>query len=436
MREQGMDNSAVQRKVERDYRWNFTVNTLDGASFWFSMSFISPTVILPLFVRHFTHDPLLIGFIPFLTTAGYLLPQLFIANAVERAPRKKFFPVNIGFFLERMPIVLMGPAALLLALTHPTLALVAFFLLYAWFRIGAGVIIVGWQDMIAKIIPVVRRGRFFGITNFIGTGTGIIGAAALPFVLHRFAFPEGFVISFGVAAVFILISWGFLTLTREPAVSSSKPHLSLLQHLRSLPAVVRRDHNFRKYLLAQIVFALGSMATGFLVVYAVKRWNVSDAVAGAYTIALQVGLAVANLVFGFLADRKGHKLTLEIGFILVTLTPLVAILAAGPLWFFPILFMQGAVQAVTFISGVSIVYEFTDAENRGTYIGLANTVPGVSAAIAPLVGGALAAAAGYRLMFAVAAVIGAVSWALLHFAVHEPRTVGSSSGGSAPSTEH
>ena len=89
--------STAQEEIERNYRWNFAVNALDGASFWFGMSFISSTIILPLYVRHFTDNPLLIGLIPFVATAGYLVPQLFSANAVERAPRKKFFPVTLGF---------------------------------------------------------------------------------------------------------------------------------------------------------------------------------------------------------------------------------------------------------------------------------------------------------------------------------------------------
>ena len=107
--------SAVQPEIEQNYRWNFLVNSLDGASFWFGMSFISSTVILPLYVSHFTNSPLLIGLIPFLSTAGYLVPQLFVANAVERAPRKKFFPVTLGFFLQRLPILLLAPAAYFLA---------------------------------------------------------------------------------------------------------------------------------------------------------------------------------------------------------------------------------------------------------------------------------------------------------------------------------
>ena len=61
-------------------------------------------------------------------------------------------------------------------------------------------IIVGWQDMVAKIIPVDKRGRFFGITNFIGNGSGILGALAVTFVLEKFTFPLGYVFSFTAAA--------------------------------------------------------------------------------------------------------------------------------------------------------------------------------------------------------------------------------------------
>jgi MFS family permease len=136
---------------------------------------------------------------------------------------------------------------------------------------------------------------------------------------------------------------------------------------------------------------------------------------------LQIGLALANLFFGFLSDRKGHKLSLEICLLLSTLALVLAILAPSPLWFFPIFFLRGAVNAGTFISGISIVYEFTDAENRPTYIGLANTIPGVAGSLAPLIGGWLAGVTSYRSMFILSAIIGAVSWVLLRFAVREPR---------------
>ena len=89
--------------------------------------------------------------------------------------------------------------------------------------------------MIAKIIPVERRGRFFGITNFIGNGAGILGAIAVPFVLDRFEFPLGYVMAFTFASVLIFISWVFLSLTRQLPVPYLLAVFLLAHHRRRLP---------------------------------------------------------------------------------------------------------------------------------------------------------------------------------------------------------
>lgn len=414
-------NTAAQEFVERNLKRNFIVNAADGAFYWFGLSFISLSVVLPLYISYFTSNPIIIGLIPFISTAGFYVPQIFTSNIVERAPKKKWFPVNLGLFLERVPVLLLAPSAYFLAASRPVAAMIAFFVLYAWYTFGAGMIIVGWQDMIAKIIPVEVRGRFFGITNFIGGTSGILGAVAVTFVLDRFTFPMGYVMSFAAAGLLIFLSWAALALTAEPAVPSNKPRVSQLTYFRTLPEVLRKDRNFGNYLVAQILYMLSGMATGFLAVYAAQKWGLTDAYAGGFVIAMQVGTALANLFFGFLADRTGHKLSLEFAFLASALSLGLVAIAPSPLWFFPIFFLRGAVMAGSFISGISIVYEFTGADNRPTYIGLANTIPGVAGALAPLIGGWLASAAGYPVMFILSTVIAAASLAVLRFLVKEPR---------------
>ena len=175
------------------------------------------------------------------------------------------------------------------------------------------------------------------------------------------------------------------------------------------------------YLLAQIAFSLSGMAPGFLAVYAVQQWRLTDASASGFTLAMQIGLAAANLFFGFLADRRGHKLSLEISFVASALSLLLAIVAPDPWVFFAIFFLRGAVNAGTFISGISIVYEFTSEESRATYIGLSNTLPGISGSIAPLLGGWLAVVIGYPAMFVLSTLVGVMAWALMRYAVRDPR---------------
>ena len=163
--------AEIAAEVERHYRWNFVVNLLDGVFFWFGLSFASSTTILPLFISKLTTSTLPIGLVAVIAQSGWFLPQLLTANAVERLARKKPVIVNLGFFTERLPLLLFVPAALV-AGRSPLLAIALLLGGYAGHAVGAGVVATAWQDLIARCFPVNRRGRFFGLTAFLGAGTG------------------------------------------------------------------------------------------------------------------------------------------------------------------------------------------------------------------------------------------------------------------------
>lgn len=413
--------TSYEDEVRRHFKFNFTVNLLDVAAFMFGGSFMSAGGVLPIYVLHFTQNPLAIGLISVIASAGYLLPQLLTANLVERAPVKKFFPVNLGLFMERLPVLLLAPTAFLLATNSPTLALLVFFILFAWQNFGAGTVMVGWQDMIAKVIPVQSRGKFFGLSNFIGNLSGILGATTVSWLLANQQFPTGFVIAFGCAAVFNLLSWVALSLTREPRDPTSKPVVSNRDYFKALPRVIRSNLNFQRYLLAQIMAAFGAMGAGFLLVSAIARWTLSDGEAATYMIALLVCQSIANLLLGFLADRKGHKIVLEIAILANLASFGLAILAPSPAWFYAIFALRGINFAGGFISGISLPLEFSAPQDRPTYIGLASTLPGIAGAVAPLLGGALAGWIGYELLFAVSAAITLIALILMKWLVRDPR---------------
>jgi MFS family permease len=417
-----MDSTAhFDTEIQKNFKVNFTVNLMDVAFYMFGYSFFDASTILPVFVSHFTQNPILIGLIPFINTAGFLVPQLFSSNFVERAPVKKFFPFNLGLFFERLPILLIVISTFFFAGRSPALALLLFFLFYAFHTAGAGFLMVGWQDMIAKIIPVDKRGRFFGLSNFIGKLTGIAGASTVAWLLSLFAFPKGYVIAFGCTAVCIFISWIFLGLSREPPDPVTKPHISHSAYYRGLPAIIRSNPNFRKFLLTQIVSSFGAMAGGFIVIFAIHRWDIPDSLAATYGISLAIGQSFANLAFGFLADQKGHKIVLEISILLNVLSFLVAIVSPSPIWFYLTFALRGMSLGGNFVSGLALPLEFSKPEDRPTFIGLAGTIPGIAGAIAPFLGGVLANLTSYTLLFTISILIAICAFAMMHWFVKDPR---------------
>jgi MFS family permease len=418
--EQSVDqDAAYEREVDKNYRHNAIFNFLDGAIFWFGLSFMAPAVIMPLFVSHYTNSSILIGLVAVISSSGFYLPQLFTANWVEHLPLKKKAVVVYGFFTERVPVFFLAPAALL-TFVSGNLALTAVLVAFALHSFGAGFTGVAWQDMLAKVIPLKSRGKFLGITTFAGMTTGILGASVATWLLSRFAFPNGYIISFALAAVFIFLSWIAIAQTREVPVYHREIRVTNKEYWKSLPAVIKGDPNFRRYIISQMVINLGSMAWGFLAVYALQRWDLSDGKVSLYNVWLLAGQAIANLVFGALADRKGYKLILEIGIFLSLLSLAIAILAPSPSWFTAVFLLRGIGLGGGFLS-LLFILEFSSPAIRPTYIGLNNTITGLVSATAPLLGGILAGLIGYQGIFQVALVCILAGLALLHFTVRDPR---------------
>ncbi len=414
-----LTDAELAAEMERNYSWNFTFNLLDGVAFWFGFNFISSSTVMPLFVSKLTSNPLIIGLIAVIAQSGWTLPQLLTAGHIERLARKKPVIVNLGLFLERMP-VWVWPLAILAAPYSAPLALVLFFLAYAWHAFGAGMLGPAWQDLLASCFPVKRRGRFFGTTTFLGTGAGAIGALFCSWLLETFAFPFNFLYPFLIAAVAITASWVFLAQVREPARPVAVTQHAAENYRHRLAGIVRRDHNFRRFLLARTLVALGTMGAGFVTVAAVERWRVSDATVGLYTVAMLGGQTAGNLLAGWLADHLGHKLSLEISAAAAGVAFAMAWLAPSPLWYYVIFVFMGIAYGTSLVSGTLIAMEFSEPAQRPTYIGIINTAWGAAASLAPLLGGWLAGFS-YAWLFALSAGASLLGFAFLRWRVGDPR---------------
>jgi MFS family permease len=412
----------IHAEAARNYRWNFAVNLLDGTTFWLGLSFISSATVVPLFISKLTPSQLAIGLAAMIAQASWFLPQLFTANAIERLARKKPVVVNLGFFTERLPVWLL-PLAAMLAVQSPSLALILFFLGYAGHGLGAGLVATAWQDLIARCFPVNRRGRLFGVTTFLGNGTGALGALVSAWLLAAFLFPTNFAVLFAIAAFFITLSWAFLALTREPVQPITAPRQTNHQFWASLPGIVGRDQNYGRFLIGRLQLVLGTMGLGFVTVAAIQRWQVPDSTVGFYTTALLLGQTGGTLAFGLLADRRGHLLSLQLGALVSLAAFVLAWLAPSPEWYYVVFVLLGIGGASILISGMLVVLEFAPPQRRPTYSGLTNTAVGLLSLLAPLLGAGLASLS-YNALFLASAIFNLSSLVALRWWVREPRWAG------------
>ena len=432
-------------RADKATGWNFSVNLLDVTFITLAFSLISRETVLPVLVSQLTDSKLAIGLVPAAWSLGIYLPQLLTANMAERMAYKKPFVALVSLFCERVPYLLVGLFVLTFAQSAPTVALVAVLLGIGLAATGAGVATPAWLDMIAKVIPVRRRGIWLGLGHGLGQLMGVAGAYFVGRVLVSYAFPSNFALLFFVAFVVMTFSWVGLALTREPPSEITKEAVPLSSYLRRVSNFLKQDRNFRRYLISKSLVNLGGMSTGFFAVYGTELYALDGRGVGLLTAVLVGAQAVLHPLWGLLADRVGHKAVLTAGAFFIVLAPLSALIVGGSSGLEAGDAAGGGVAAsssmwgavppglvLTFIflatylaadhtSSLNIILEFSAPEDRPTYAGLTNTLLAPILVGAPILGGWLTGALGYATMFRVSLAVAMVAFCLMLLWVKEPR---------------
>lgn len=413
--------TPFEREIERNFRWNFSVNLVDISFIMLGLSLVSRETVIPLLVSKLTPSPIAIGLVPAVYSLGIYLPQLLGASVAEGMPRKKRFVALIGGFGERLPFLLASLVVLWLAVPKPGAALIGLIVLFGISGASAGFATPAWFDLISKVIPLRRRGLFTGSGHGLGALMGVAGAFAIGFVLERWPYPQSFALLFALASCAMAISWAGLALNREPANPSIRTRASLGNYLRRLPGTLRADSNFAHYIGAMAVARAGTMAGGFYLVYGAERFQISGAEVGLLTGVLIGCQALLNPLWGLIGDRYGHKLVLVGGALALALAAATASLAPSWPWLVLVFGLIGAFLSADTASFLTIIPEFCADEDRPTYIGLTNTLLAPVTALAPLLGGWLVVQQGYAPMFALAGLLAGLGAGLLASRVREPR---------------
>jgi len=410
----------------RAIRWNFTVMGLDISLFVFALSFASWYGVLPLFVSHLTASSLALGAIPALRSANSL-PPLFVAGFTERLPRKKPFIVFVTIF-ERLPYLVLAVATPLIALTHPTALLWLLFVMLGLSTLTGGLVSAAWIDLLSRMLPADWRGRFFGYALALGGLLGIVGSGLAAIFLQSFAWYTAITICFACTFVCLVISFVFIAVGREPAVTRTeaalrtRPTTSVWQRA---PAVLRENGNLRWYLIAILLITFATTATSFFIVDAKRTQHLSDGDASLYAVVLLVISTVGNVLWGYVGDRFGHKRTVEIGALFTALASVLAVVSRSSDWgrigYVGVFLLMGLGTSAQQLTALTFIVDFAPPDQRPTFIGLASSLQAPFAFGAPLLAAWFADWQGFPALFAVTAALGFAGALLVLRQVRDPR---------------
>ncbi len=403
--------------TERAFRRNFALLAVDMVSFSIGLTFLGASTILPSLVRLLGGSPVTVGLLGAIQAGGWYLPQLFVGRHMANRPLVKRYIVVPGI-ISRAFLALSLPALVLFGVRAPGLALAAFLLCYAGFMLVDAVGGVPWMELLAKAIPLERRGRAMGTTQSLSSLAAIgVGAVVRAVLARPNPFPANYVLLILLAAVFCGVSPIASALMREPpGTDTGETQPPWREYLPQLLAILRRDARFAWLVIVGWIGGLADMGGAFYVLFAVDRLHVHPDMVGLFISAGVVGGLVSGLVLGPIGDRKGSATVIAISMAMRCLAPALALLTlllaglhplAAPGTFLVVFFAIGMVGGAYMIGFTNYLLEIAPPGERSLYVALAHTL-GLVVMFAPLLAGWLVQAVSYELLFTVTLGLAAV----------------------------
>jgi MFS family permease len=278
----------------------------------------------------------------------------------------------------------------------------------------------GWMDFVARIIPVTSRGKFIALGNGLGGILGIGGSILVGRILSIYPFPQNFGICFLITMFILLVAYVILLCIKEPHIEEKREDKKV-SYMKEIPRILRDNTYFRNYILARFFVSFGVMGLAFYTVHAVGKFSLSDRFIGTFTMFFVGAQPLANLLWGPLADKTGHKNVLLGGVTCNLIGNLIALISHIATPFYLVFALSGAMNSAFMISGLPIILEFAPPDRRPTFIGINNVLISPALALSPLIGGFIAKSSGYPTVFLVSLIANIIGLSVLYFGVTDPR---------------
>ena len=382
---------------------------------------VNVPAFLPFGLKMFAGPDAIVGLGLALQQLGAVVSPIVGASQIEH--RKRVLPVSMLMgTLMRVQILGIAIAGWLLVKNPLPLLLITMGFLFL-LGLFSGAQRVAFQLLLAKVIPISRRGRLQAWRNVTGglIAAGLSWVAGSYFIGHN-VFGNGYSTTFAFA--FILTSLGLTALRilmREPEPPTVRTQMSLRDRVRDFPALISGDRDFAFFMLAQTFAVAGRIAAPFYILFARHSIELTGANIGLLSLAYLGADTVTNLLWGYLGDKSGFRSTFIIALVLwigstfflmgVHNTTLIAVAFFG----------LGAAQSGYQMSASTMVLEFGMRDDMAMRLAFSATAEGLMAAIGPLAGGVIATLLGYTTLFGASITFEVLALIVLLTLVKEPR---------------
>lgn len=404
--------------VDENLKRNYAATLVHGVFGMTGFRLIYAPTIIPAYLYLLTGSAAAVGLGTALLQLGGTLSPILSGARVESRARIMPYAIGVGSMMRVMvlALALIGWFLEGKALLYATLAA---FLLLGFF---SGAQRVAFQMLMAKVIPLARRGRLQGVRNLLGGGiaAGLAWVAGHYFIEQEW-FGNGYATTFLFA--FLLTSIGLVALQwglNEPEAPTVRAPIPLRQRFGQFGELLQH-RAFRAFLFAHGFSSIARIGLPFWTIYVGDRLGLSGALIGSLSLAFLAAETLSNLLWGQLGDRCGFRLVYLCA-LLCSLAGMVLLVVGDSS-----LMLHGAFAALGLgfsgwmMAALTLVLEFGAHEDVPMRIALTTTVEGAVSSAGPIIAGLAIAATGYAPLIAASFVSLVLALAVVFWRVTEPR---------------
>jgi hypothetical protein len=387
---------------------NFWLGVYNGILVNGGEAFFHSSLVLAPFLATLGAPGWAIGAIPALRIGGWFLPQLWVASRLAHQPFK--LPVYRRASTVRITSFAALTTLVFVAGDRPGLLIAATLAALGVNAVAGGIGGVPFADVTAKVVPHYRLGTFWVLRNAIGGVLALIAGWTLSRVLASdLPFPRDFGVVFVLGSVLLGSAYLAFALVREPAGAPALRE-PLRTMLRRLPAVLRADDAFRRYLRVRFLALAALLAEPFYAVHAITDLGAPATALGGYIVTATFASIAMNFAVRRAADRARNVTVLQLALVLLLAAPALALVVTDPRVFGLVFALSAAGTSAMGVAAWNLLYAVSPADARPLYVGVANSVLALPS-LAPIGAGLLVAPFGFGIVFGLAALLGGAALA-------------------------
>jgi len=359
--------------VKKDLKSNRIKFIVHGFFFSSAIHVAEPSTLLPLMIKFFTANNILIGLFSSLVRGGAVLMQLYMAYFAQ-AYKKVMRPLRILFFFRFISWFCIGLSIYFLGNKNPSLTLwfVGIGLFLFSFCAGFGTVL--FHELLGKIFTNKYRGVTWAYRQFFMGVGGLLSAIFTAYLFHRFEKPLSFALAFLISGTFMAIGYIFLGTVREESKSNiTKKESHFLKFFKNSFIILLED----KRLSLQIIICLLSFGYLLVLPFIVNftKLNISfSGLALGSAVPFLMGSIIGSFLWIRLSGKGNDKLIIQISFIYIILSLLIAIFATKIYLFVFIFLLAGAASDGFRLSFKNLVLSIAPEAKRPVYFAVQNNI--------------------------------------------------------------